>query len=96
MISDSIPYDNHELEVRAAMEELIDEDILSPKVVRVGEEVSPTSVRELDIQVRKEAIEPTKVPLEKSKSKDSSPSDDNVEDDFEVISAEDLSLNEDA
>ena len=96
MISDSIPYDNHELEVRAAMEELIDEDILSPKVVRVGEEVNPTSVRDLDIQVRKEAIQPTKVPLEKSKSKDSSPSDDNVEDDFEVISAEDLSLNEDA
>jgi len=89
--NDSIPYDNHELEVRAAMEELIDEDILSRKDVRVGEEVNSPSVQELDIQVRKEAIEPTKVPLEKSKSKESSPSDDNVEDDFEVISAEDLS-----
>ena len=78
------------------MEELIDEDILSPKVVRLGEDVNPISARDLDIQVRKEAIEPTKVPLEKSKSKDSSPSDDNFEEEFEVISADDLSLNEDA
>merc|ERR1712038_1521138 len=91
--SESIPYDNHEHQVRAAMEELIDEEILSKKVVRVADEANPSAMENLNVQVKQEVSKPTKVPLEKSRSKDSSPSD--VEEDFELISADDLSLNDD-
>merc|ERR1712224_531826 len=86
--SESIPYDNHEHQVRAAMEELIDEEILSNKVVRVVDESHASAIEDLNVQAKQEVSKPTKVPLEKSRSKDSSPSD--VEEDFELISADDL------
>ena len=75
------------------MEELIDEEILSNKVVRVADESNPSAIEDLNVQAKQEVSKPTKVPLEKSRSKDSSPSD--VEEDFELISADDLSLNDD-
>ena len=93
---ESIPYDNHEIQVRAAMEELIDEEILTHKVVRGEDVLNPPAIDSRDISAKPEATIQTKVPLQNSRSKDSSPSDDNVEEDFELISAEDLSLSEDA
>ena len=75
------------------MEELIDEEIQSNKVTRVADESNPSAIEDLNVQVKQEVSEPTKVPLEKSRSKDSSPSE--IEEDFELISADDLSLNDD-
>ena len=94
--SESIPYDNQELQVRAAMEELIDEEILTHKVLRGEDELKPSAIDNRDTTVKPDTTLPAKVPLQNLRSKDSSPSDDNVEEDFELISAEDLSLSEDA
>ena len=53
---ESIPYDNHEHQVRAAMEELIDEEILSNKVVRVADEANPSAIEDLNVQVKQEIL----------------------------------------
>ena len=78
------------------MEELIDEEILTHKVVRGKDASNPPAIDNMDLTVKPDTTIQTKVPLQTSRSKDSSPSDDNVEEDFELISAEDLSLSEDA
>jgi len=92
---DSIPYDSHELEVRAAMEELIDEEeILPERNITTDATMNPIPLHTTASKVEEQVVTPTKCQV-KDTSKDSS-MDDDVEEDFELISADELSLHEDS
>ena len=78
------------------MEEIIDgEDILPTEGAREDTEMNPTALRIIEKVVDREVVKSTKKTLQES-PKDSSSTDDNVEEDFELISADELSLPEDS
>lgn len=78
------------------MEELIDEEEILPTASgQEGTELNPTALRIIEKVVDREVVKSTKTCLQES-SKDSSSMDDNVEEDFELISADELSLHEDS
>ena len=78
------------------MEELIDEEEIHPtESGREDTQLNPTALRIIEKVVDREVEKSTKKSLQES-SKDSSSMDDNVEEDFELISADDLSLHEDS
>ena len=93
---DSIPYDNNDLAVRTAMQELIDEEeaaMLPNKHVMTDSEINPTPFRTIDNKPHEEAVSSPSNDLQESTSTKDNSSDDYIEEEFELISADELSLN---